>query len=102
MGGIGLGAVGAVGGIGALLYELSKTPTTPQERSDSDYARKTLSPRLGPASSLNKLSPVPAPIAAEVAEQAKAQGVDPQHMQNLARVEGGNYGRISPAGAIRP
>jgi hypothetical protein len=41
-------------------------------------------------------------IEAEVRAQARAQGVDEDHMVRLALIERGGYDRVSPAGAMGP
>ena len=49
-----------------------------------------------------KLGGLDPQIEAEVRRQARAKGLDEEHMVNLARAEGGGFDNVSPSGAIGP
>lgn len=51
---------------------------------------------------LSHLGSIPSDVEARIRQQASLRGLDPDHMVNLARAEGGGYSNTSSAGAYGP
>lgn len=55
-----------------------------------------------PLSGPGRLGSIPTDVERAIRQQARAQGLDEEHMVRLARQEQGGYDKVSPAGAVGP